>query len=96
MGFPAPFVGSKPIAAPPDREDILPGHFFTNGKCVVSAWQLTPEEIAVINANGGKVFVSVMSGGDFYPTLVGSSETIRMMLLDYGGTFPSQPVEVIA
>ncbi|RUU75370.1 hypothetical protein [Mesorhizobium sp. M7A.F.Ca.MR.362.00.0.0] len=96
MGFPAPFVGSRPIAAPPGRDDILPAHYFTNGKCVVSAWQLTPEEVAVINHNGGKIFVSVMSGETFFPTLVGSSESVRMMLLDYGKTFPSQPVEVIA
>lgn len=27
MGFPAPFVGSKPIAAPPGRDDILPDRF---------------------------------------------------------------------
>ncbi|RWH49581.1 hypothetical protein [Mesorhizobium sp.] len=96
MGFPAPFVGSRPIGAPAGRDDILPAHFFTNGNFVVSAWQLTPEEVAVINHNGGKIFVAVGTGKDFYPTLVGSSESIRMMLIDYGGTFPSQPVEVIA
>ncbi|MER8984005.1 hypothetical protein [Mesorhizobium sp. M0843] len=96
MGFPAPFVGSKPIGAPKGRDDILPAHYFTNGRFVVSAWQLTPEEVAVINHNGGKVFVAVGTGENFYPTLVGSSETVRMMLLDTGRTIPSQPVEVNA
>lgn len=96
MGYPAPFVGSKPIAPPPGRDDIGHCHFFTNGHFVVSAWQLTAEEVAEINLNGGKIFVAVGTGDAFYPTLVGSSDSVRGMLVDYGGTFPKQPEEVIA
>lgn len=97
MGIPAPFEGAnRKYVAPAGRDDIQPLHAFTNGKCVVSAWQLTAEEIAEINRNGGKIFVSVMSGEGFFPTLVGSSETIRAMLIDYGSTIPKQPIEEIA
>lgn len=96
MGMPAPFVGSTPIGAPDGREDILPAHYWTNKRFVVSAWQLSAEEIAVINHNAGKIFCAVGTGSAFFPTFLGSSETIRMLLADYGRTIPSQPLEVPA
>ncbi len=96
MGNPAPFVGSRPIAPPPGRDDVREAHYFTNGTMVVSAWQLSAEEVEQINRDGGKIFVAVASGKAFFPTLVGSSETVRALLVDYGGTFPKQPEEVIA
>ncbi|WP_353640771.1 hypothetical protein [Mesorhizobium sp. WSM2239] len=96
MGIPATFEGfNRRFTAPEGRDDVQDLVAFTNGTCVVSAWQLTAEEVAEINRNGGKIFVSVMSGEGFFPTLVGSSETIRGMLLDYGHTIPKQPEEII-
>jgi len=95
MGIPAPFVGAnRCFHAPPGRDDIQPLQAFTNGNMVVSAWQLTQEEVDEINHNGGKIFVSVMSGSGFFPTFVGSSESVRALLLDHGGTFPKQPEEI--
>lgn len=98
MGFAVPFVGFNRWFNPPKgREDtIAPVVAFGNGNVVVTAWQFTAEEIQQINRNNGKVFVAVMSGTDFIPTLVGSSESVRQMLIDHGGTFPKQPEEVIA
>lgn len=85
MAVPAHFPGANMVfTAPKDREDVCDLEVFTNGHANVSAWQLGPDELEAINRNGGIVYLSVLSGPVFYPVAVGSEESIRLMVADYG------------
>jgi hypothetical protein len=84
MGTPAPFPGAnKLFSAPEGREDVSDLYVFSNGQANVSAWQLSPAELEEVNRTG-IVFLSVLSGNCFYPAAVGSEESIRLMVADYG------------
>ena len=80
------FPGSNFVfRAPEGRDDIRDLHTFRqpDGPANVCCWRLTPEELAEANRTG-LVFLSVMSGRDFYPAFVGSEETVRSVVVDYG------------
>lgn len=63
MAEPIDFEGSTHNFGPPPGLDEMVGrlHIFSNGKCTVSAWQPSPEEIAKIVA-GEPIFISIMCG----------------------------------
>lgn len=69
-----------------DVEDMT---VFRNGKCVVSCWQLTPEELEEVKRTG-MVWLSVFSGPTSPPVCVGSEEIIRDLVGRYGGAWPRQ------
>ena len=80
------FPGSNfTFKAPEGRDDIGDLHTFRqrNGPCNVSCWRLRPEELDEINRTGC-VFLSVLSGGTFFPSFVGSESTVRSVVVDYG------------
>lgn len=65
-----------------DRVQDLP--VFNNGVMSVSCWQLSPDELADIVQSGGIVFVSVWFGQSSPPLFVGSEETVRSLVVDFG------------
>lgn len=88
MGRPADFPGSNfTFLAPPGRDDVCDLHVFRRGPANVSAWQLSPEELEEVNRTG-KVFLSILSGDIFFPVAVGSEESIRLMVADFGPVWP--------
>lgn len=85
MGAPVVFPGHNRTLAPPSgAENISPLPIFGNGTCCVSCWQLTPEELAEVNASGGMVFISIFYGDTQPPVFVGSELTTRDVVADYG------------
>jgi hypothetical protein len=85
MSTPVEFKGQNVVLQPPrGSENVGPLPIFRNGTCCVSCWQLTPEELAEINANGGRVFLSVFFGNTQPPVYVGSETTTREAIADYG------------
>lgn len=80
------FAGSNfTFKAPEGRDDIGDLHTFRqpNGPANVSCWKLTKEELEEISRTG-EIYLSVMSGGVFYPSFVGSLTTVRSVVVDYG------------
>lgn len=79
--------GQTKILKPPnadDRDRIHDICIFNNGNVSVSCWQLTPEELADIIQNGGKVYLAVLYGPSQPPCFVGSEDSIRSTVIDYG------------
>lgn len=89
MAEPIDFEGSTDHFGPPPghEEDIGWLHCFRNGIVVVSAWKLSPEELAEVNANGGVVFMSVRSGQDVFPVFVGTEKVVASVVVDEGGVW---------
>jgi hypothetical protein len=52
----------------------LPVPVFTDGRSCVSCWQMSEEELAQANANGGKVWLGVVSGAS-QPTVFLTTES---------------------
>jgi hypothetical protein len=78
------FHGSnKIIHAPPGREDVSDLHAFMNGASIVSAWELSPDELAEVNRTG-RVFMSSRSGTTLYPIFLGSEAEVRRVVADTG------------
>lgn len=72
MASPAPFRESNLILHGPDGPedpDVLTIEARRLEGCVVTCWQLSPEDIEEINASGGLIWVS-MWGNTIAPTLV--------------------------
>lgn len=85
MSEPICFAGANVVLQPPaGSENVQPLPIFRNGTCCVSCWQLTEEELAEIIASGGKVFVSIFSGATQPPVFVGSENSTRGLIADYG------------
>lgn len=73
------------LRAPLGSEEVVKDlHTYTNGKCSVSCWQLSPVEVAEISRTG-VVFLSVFSGCSQPPVFVGDEESVRRMVVDFGG-----------
>jgi hypothetical protein len=83
---------NKTLQAPAneDKQRIQDIHVFNNGNCSVSCWQLTPEELADLVQNGGKIYLAVMFGKSQPPVFVGSENTVRSVVIDYGGVWKRQ------
>lgn len=70
-----------------DKARIAELNIFNNGKCSVSCWQLTEAELVDIIQNGGKVFVACLYGPSQPPLFVGSEDTVRDVVIDFGGVW---------
>ena len=88
MGEPVKFEGSNHSFGPPPGLEEMVGHLpvFANGRSVVTAWKLDPEELAEIMRTG-MVFCTMMTGMNAYPMYVGSEETVRQVCSDTGPTW---------
>lgn len=99
MAQPVDFPGTnRVLTAPAGRDDVAPLRAFTNGAVCFTCWQLTDEELGDILSTG-RVYLSIFSGGTMPPACLGSEDTIRDLVADYGGTFPhsetAPPAEVL-
>lgn len=84
MAYPVDFPGKNlDLQPPPGAENIAPLPIFRNGTCCVSCWELSPDELADV-IRTGKVFLSVFWGQTQPPVYVGSEETTREVIADYG------------
>lgn len=81
------FHGSNRRLGPPKgAENVSELMTFNNGICSVSCWKLTPREVAEINRTG-RVFVSILSGQTQPPVFVGDEDSVRDMVVDFGGVW---------
>ncbi|MAQ09606.1 MAG: hypothetical protein CMQ11_07205 [Gammaproteobacteria bacterium] len=91
MADPHDFEGSTHHFGPPPGLEEMVGwlHVFSNGRCNVSAWKPTVEELAKLNA-GESIFVSIMSGADHrgkphvFATYVGTEDEVKAVVSDTG------------
>lgn len=88
MGQAVKFDGANMVLRAPKGQEETCGdlHTFTNGQCSVSCWEFSAEEISEI-VRTGRVFLSVHSGHTQPPVFVGSEETVRSVVVDYGGVW---------
>ncbi|MDW9573405.1 hypothetical protein GOA73_08450 [Sinorhizobium meliloti] len=87
MGAPVQFEGANMLLrAPEGAENVSDMHTFTNGMCSVSCWQLSADELAEINRTG-RIYLSVFSGRTQPPVFVGDEETVRSIVVDFGGVW---------
>lgn len=90
MANPIHFEGAnRRLVAPEGAENVQDMSTYTNGVCSVSCWKLTPREVAEINRTG-RVFVSVMFGTTQPPIFVGDEESVRGVVVDFGGVWPKE------
>lgn len=84
MASPVQFAGANLRLLPPEgAENVQEMSTFTNGVCVVSCWQLEPDEIAAI-VKSGCVWLTVLSGQTAPPVFVGSESAVRGVVVDFG------------
>ncbi|RVM91480.1 hypothetical protein [Sinorhizobium meliloti] len=87
MGIPVQFSGANMLLrAPEGAENVSDMHTFTNGMCSVSCWELSAEELAEVNRTG-RIYLSVFSGRTQPPVFVGDEETVRSIVVDFGGVW---------
>lgn len=87
MGAPVQFEGANMLLrAPEGAENVSNMHTFTNGMCSVSCWELSADELAEINRTG-RIYLSVFSGRTQPPVFVGDEETVRSIVVDFGGVW---------
>ena len=81
------FHGANMLLGPPKgSENVCELYTYTNGRCSVSCWELSAEELAEI-ARTGRVFVSIFSGRSQPPVYVGSEDSVREVVVDFGGVW---------
>lgn len=81
MGYTVNFKGCN-ITLLGGAENIEDIKAFYNGIAFVTCWQLTEAELEEIKKTG-KVYLSVL-GKAHPPVYVGSEETVRSLMADYG------------
>ncbi|MDX1127465.1 hypothetical protein GOL24_24715 [Sinorhizobium medicae] len=87
MGIPVQFTGANMLLrAPEGAENVSDMHTFTNGMCSVSCWELSTEELAQVNRTG-RIYLSVFSGRTQPPVYVGDEESVRSIVVDFGGVW---------
>ncbi|RKD61539.1 hypothetical protein [Rhizobium sp. WW_1] len=87
MATPVHFHGANMLLGPPKgSENVGELHTYTNGRCSVSCWEFSPEELAEI-VRTGRVFVSIFSGQSQPPVHVGSEDGVRDVVVDFGGVW---------
>lgn len=74
------------LRAPEGSENVNDMHTFTNGMCSVSCRELSAEELAEINRTG-RIFLSVFSGRTQPPVYIGDEESVRALVVDFGGVW---------
>lgn len=89
MGEPIKFEGCNVVMrAPEGAENVQDMHVYRTLHSCVSCWTLTAEELADINATG-RIFLSVLAGGQQPPVYVGSERTCREVMIDFGPVWPT-------
>lgn len=84
MGYPVNFSGANCVyKAPPGRDDVGDLPTFKNGACIVSAWELSDEELQEV-LRTRRVFLSSFSGDTLFPVFLGSESVVRSVVVDYG------------
>jgi hypothetical protein len=87
MAHPVHFAGANMRLLPPESaENVQEISTFTNGTCSVSCWELSAEEIDAI-ALTGRVWLSCLTGRTSPPVFVGSEETVRDVVADFGAVW---------
>lgn len=89
MGQGVKFDGANRAYGPPEgvsEEQCRTLHVFTNGACLVSAWEFTDEEIEEI-VRTRRAFLSVWSGSTLFPVFVGSETVTRGVVADFGAVW---------
>lgn len=88
MGTPTRFDGANTLMKAPDgAENVQDMFVFRNIHAAVSCWELSPEEIEEISRTG-RVYLSVLMGGAQPPVYVGSEDTVRSVVVDFGPVWP--------
>ena len=91
MGQPIDFEGSNLVMrAPEGAENVQDMHVYRTRHSCVSCWTVTPDELAEITTTG-RIFLSVLAGGQQPPLYVGSESTCREVMLDFGPVWPMAP-----
>ena len=91
MGAPTHFEGANVLMkAPQGAENVQDMFVFRNVHACVSCWELSPDEIAEINRTG-RVYLSVLMGGVQPPVFLGSEDTVRSVVIDFGPIWPRSP-----
>lgn len=87
MAHPVNFSGANMRLLPPEgSENVQELATFTNGFCSVSCWKLEPDELAEI-ARTGRIYISIFSGRSQPPVFVGSEDSVRGVVVDFGGVW---------
>lgn len=92
MGHGVDFFGSNRKYGPPpgvSEDQCATLHVFSNGACIVSAWEFTDEEILEI-VRTRRAFLSVWSGATLFPVFVGSENVTRGLVADSGAVWKQQ------
>lgn len=95
MANPIPWHGqNRRLIAPANiAKDIIQDlPVFNNGKLSVSCWQLTEIELCDIIQNGGKIYLAVVFGPSQPPVFVGSEDSVRELVIDYGQVWKKEKV----
>jgi hypothetical protein len=96
MAKPVQWHGANRTLTPPKAEEdtsrIESMAVFNNGNMSVSCWQLTPEELADVVQNGGKIYLAVLFGPSQPPAFIGSEDSVRRIAVDYGGVWKREKV----
>ena len=91
MGQPIDFEGSNLVMrAPEGAENVQDMHVYRTRHSCVSCWTVTPDELAEITTTG-RIFLSVLAGGQQPPVYIGSESTCREVMLDFGPVWPVAP-----
>lgn len=90
MGYPTEFNGANAVMrAPEGAENVQDMHVFRTRHSCVSCWELSADELAEINRTG-KIFLSVLMGGQQPPVYVGSESSARGVMIDFGPIWPKE------
>jgi hypothetical protein len=76
---PRPFPqANRRLLPPPGVENCDPLETFCDGEQVISCWQMSADELAEVNRNGGRVWVRVWSGHTSPPIAVQANDPFRV------------------
>ncbi len=96
MGQPISFAGSNiTMRAPAGAENVQDMDVFRTRHSCVSCWELSAAELEEINRTG-RVFLSVLAGGQQPPVYVGSESTCREVMIDFGPVWPIERTANVA
>lgn len=92
MGHGIDWHGTNRSFGPPpgvSEEQCQTLRVFDNGNCLVSAWELTPQEISEV-IRTKQVFQSIW-GRSLAPSLIGSESVVHSVVVEYGPVWKLQP-----
>lgn len=90
MGRAVKFQGVNRLLGPPEgvsEEQCATLPVFSNGAVCVSSWELSPEEMLQV-VRTGRVWLGVWSGRTQPAVFLGSEDSTRAVVVDFGGVWP--------